>query len=79
MWARGLWKVRYCDPLSRRRLNQEYAGAGLGLPIARGVAEAHGGSLVLESTGPHGSTFTVTLPRAPDLPSDDELPDESAE
>ena len=57
----------------------EYAGAGLGLPIARGVAEAHGGSLVLESTGPHGSTFTVTLPRAPDLPSDDELPDESAE
>ena len=61
------------------RLNQEYAGAGLGLPIARWVAEAHGGSLVLESTGPHGSTFTVSLPRAADLPPDDELPDESPE
>ena len=46
------------------RLNQDYAGAGLGLPIARWIAEAHGGSLVLESTGPGGSTFTVTLPRA---------------
>jgi heavy metal sensor kinase len=37
-------------------------GTGLGLPIARWVAEAHRGSLVLESTGPHGSTFRVTLP-----------------
>ena len=46
------------------RMNQEYAGAGLGLPIAKWIAEAHGGSLVLESTGPAGSTFTVTMPRA---------------
>ena len=61
------------------RLNQDYAGAGLGLPIARWIAEAHGGSLVLESTGPRGSTFTVTLPRAANLPSDDEIPDESPE
>jgi signal transduction histidine kinase len=37
-------------------------GAGLGLPIARWVAEAHGGSLMLESTGPHGSCFVVRLP-----------------
>ncbi len=37
------------------RLNQEYAGAGLGLPIARWIAEAHGGALMLESTGPGGS------------------------
>ena len=43
------------------RMNQDYAGAGLGLPIARWIAEAHRGSLVLESTGPGGSTFTVTL------------------
>jgi signal transduction histidine kinase len=51
------------------RLNQEYAGAGLGLPIARWIAEAHGGTLVLESTGPDGSTFTVTLPRGDDMTS----------
>jgi signal transduction histidine kinase len=37
-------------------------GAGLGLPIARWIAEAHGGTLVLESSGPGGCCFTVTLP-----------------
>ena len=55
------------------RLNQEYAGAGLGLPIARWIAEAHGGSLVLESTGSDGSTFTVTLPGEDSVPTDDTL------
>lgn len=39
-------------------------GAGLGLPIARWIAEAHDGSLSLESTGPAGSTFCVVLPIA---------------
>jgi signal transduction histidine kinase len=38
------------------------AGAGLGLPIARWIAEAHGGTLSLESTGPGGSCFAATLP-----------------
>jgi signal transduction histidine kinase len=38
------------------------AGAGLGLPIARWIAEAHGGSLTLERTGPQGSRFAVVLP-----------------
>jgi signal transduction histidine kinase len=44
------------------RFSQAYAGAGLGLPIARWVAEAHGGTLVLESAGPGGTTFALTLP-----------------
>jgi signal transduction histidine kinase len=44
------------------RLDSDYAGAGLGLPIARWIAEAHGGQLVLESSGATGSTFAVTLP-----------------
>jgi heavy metal sensor kinase len=38
------------------------AGTGLGLPIARWIAEAHQGTLVLESSGPIGSTFCVSLP-----------------
>lgn len=38
-------------------------GTGLGLTIARWIAEAHQGSLRLESTGPRGSTFCVELPR----------------
>jgi two-component system OmpR family sensor kinase len=37
-------------------------GAGLGLPIARWIAEAHRGTLVLEHSGPAGSTFCATLP-----------------
>jgi two-component system, OmpR family, sensor kinase len=37
-------------------------GAGLGLPIARWIAEAHRGTLVLEHSGAGGSTFCVTLP-----------------
>ena len=37
-------------------------GAGLGLPIAQVIAEAHGGSLALARSGPSGSTFLVRLP-----------------
>lgn len=37
-------------------------GAGLGLPIAKGLAEAHGGSLSIESSLGKGTTVTVTLP-----------------
>lgn len=37
-------------------------GTGLGLPIARWIAEAHAGTLVLEESGPGGSRFCVSLP-----------------
>jgi signal transduction histidine kinase len=37
-------------------------GAGLGLPIARWVAEAHGGSVRIVSSGPTGTIFAVSLP-----------------
>lgn len=42
-------------------------GLGLGLPIARGIIEAHGGQILVESAGRDidtlpGSTFTVALP-----------------
>ena len=38
-------------------------GTGLGLPIARRIVEAHGGTLTHESAGGRGTTFSVTLPR----------------
>src|SRR3954447_9867381 len=37
-------------------------GTGLGLCIARSIAEAHGGSLDVSSGAEPGSTFTLTLP-----------------
>ena len=39
-------------------------GSGLGLFIARSIAEAHGGSLEVESARGRGATFTLTLPVA---------------
>ncbi|MDT7779709.1 MAG: two-component system, OmpR family, sensor kinase [Acidobacteriota bacterium] len=38
------------------------SGAGLGLSIARWIAEAHGGQLVLQHTGEAGSTFVASFP-----------------
>jgi len=37
-------------------------GAGLGLAIAKGIAEAHGGTLTLHHSGPEGTEFRLTLP-----------------
>lgn len=39
-------------------------GTGLGLPIARRIARAHGGELEIESTPGEGTTARVTLPVA---------------
>jgi two-component system OmpR family sensor kinase len=38
-------------------------GSGLGLAIARGLVEAHGGTISVESPASGGTTFRVELPR----------------
>jgi two-component system OmpR family sensor kinase len=47
-----------------RMPRQGRKGVGLGLAIARWIAEAHGGRLEVESQVGQGSTFTLWLPEA---------------
>lgn len=45
-------------------MTRRFEGSGLGLAITRGLADAMGGSLSVESTPGHGSRFQLTLVRA---------------
>jgi len=57
-WSRIFDRFVQLDPARRG------SGTGLGLPIARWIAEAHGGSLELHASSARGSTFRVVLPNA---------------
>jgi len=46
----------------------KHGGAGLGLPICRAIAEAHAGTIDVQSTSGRGTTVTVTIPV--DTPTD---------
>lgn len=56
------------EPADQERIFERFVrigasdGAGLGLPIARWIAEAHGGTLRLHESRPGRTTFVVTLP-----------------
>ena len=63
-------------------LNRKYAGTGLGLPLAKELAEMHGGSLKLDSKLGAGTTVAVSFPSdrsvqkipEPELPTVSQFP-----
>jgi len=50
-----------------------YGGTGLGLPITKGLVEAHGGTLTISSRAGHGTTVRIVLPREPSRPASTSL------
>jgi two-component system sensor histidine kinase KdpD len=56
---------RIFEPFQRGSRTGEVRGAGLGLAIARGFAEANGGRVWAESREGQGATFVLALPLAP--------------
>ena len=44
------------------KISRKHEGTGLGLPLAKHLAEAHGGTLTLQSEVNVGTTVTITLP-----------------
>jgi signal transduction histidine kinase len=55
-------RPRIFEPFRRASGTSTIPGVGLGLFVARRIAEAHGGSVELESEPGKGSTFTLVLP-----------------
>ena len=55
-------RARLFAPFYQTPRGRSYGGTGLGLHISRRIAEAHGGRLYLEESGPTGSTFALSLP-----------------
>jgi signal transduction histidine kinase len=52
------------DKFYRVKEKGQPSGVGLGLALVRSIAEAHGGTVQVESTENQGSSFTLQLPMA---------------
>ena len=52
--------------IGRSNVPEGDEGFGLGLSIVSAIAEAHGGSVDVESAEPRGSRFVITIPHKED-------------
>jgi signal transduction histidine kinase len=55
-------RARLFERFYRARANSDVPGVGLGLAIAKGIVEAHGGRMGVESTLGEGTQVWFTLP-----------------
>lgn len=58
---RALQPFGQAKPVTTRN----YGGTGLGLPITKGLVEAHGGTLTIDSRAGYGTLVRIVLPREP--------------
>ncbi|MEK7469199.1 MAG: ATP-binding protein [Planctomycetota bacterium] len=76
------------DPADQASLFQQFfrvdgslaakvSGTGLGLAIAKGISEAHGGTVSLKSEPGKGSVFTVIMPIRKEPPKEEVKPERS--
>jgi two-component system OmpR family sensor kinase len=54
---------RIFDRFARGSSDRHSEGAGLGLSIVRAIAEAHGGTVAVQSRPGEGATFAIQIPR----------------
>lgn len=60
--GKGIEPGKIDEALTPFKSSGEGGGAGLGLPIARTLAQLHGGDIIIEPADPRGTRVTVTLP-----------------
>ena len=67
-------QARIWDRLYRGDRSRSERGLGLGLSLVRAIAVAHGGTVSVRSTPGDGATFTIRLPIASAIDTNDDAP-----